>query len=63
MVEIIKDYIDLSTSFINRIFFFEVEFRAGEMLPIGKIVTAFMFFAFAIYFILDALGILERGDD
>lgn len=63
MIEIINSFIDMSTNFINQIFLFQIEMRPSEWIPIGKIITAFVFFAFAIYFILDAMGILDRGGE
>lgn len=60
MVEIIKKIIDLSTDFINQLFLLEIEFNAGQYVPIGKIVTAFIFIAYSIYLILDCLGILDN---
>ena len=60
MVEIIKNFIDLSTDFINNLFLLEVEFDYGKYVPIGKIVTAFIFIAYSIYLICDSLGILDN---
>lgn len=62
MVEIIKNFLDLSAQFINTIFLFQVEFNTGQYVPIGKIVTAFIFVAVSIYLILDAFGILDKGE-
>lgn len=59
MVEIIRNFIDLSTDFINNLFLLEVEFDYGKYVPIGKIVTAFIFIAYSIYLICDSLGILD----
>lgn len=63
MVEIIENFIDLSTSFINKIFLLEIEFQKGQIIPIGKVVTAFIFIAFSLYFILDTLGIIGGGEE
>lgn len=62
MVEIIKNFLDLSAQFINTLFLFQVEFNVGQYVPIGKIVTAFIFIAVSIYLILDAFGILDKGE-
>lgn len=62
MVEIIKNFLDLSAQFINTIFLFEVEFNTGQYVPLGKIATAFVFIAVSIYLILDAFGILDKGE-
>lgn len=62
MVEIIKNFLDLSAQFINTIFLFQVEFNTGQYVPIGKIVTAFIFVAVSMYLILDAFGILDKGE-
>ncbi len=62
MVEIIKGIIDLSTTFINNIFLFKFEFETGQFIPVGKVVVAFVFIATALYLILDALGIIDKGE-
>lgn len=61
MVEIIRKLIDLSTSFINKIFLLEVEWDAGQYIAIGKIVVAFVFAALTLHMFFDALGLL--GED
>lgn len=63
MVEIIENFIDMSTSFINSIFMLQLEVEKGSYVPVGKIVVAFLFTVFALYFILDAMGILDRGGE
>lgn len=63
MVEVMENFIDMCTSFINNIFLFQIEIENGGYIPVGKIVVAFVFTAFAIYFILDAMGILDRGGE
>lgn len=62
MVEIVKNFLDLSAQFINTLFLFQIEFNVGQNVPIGKIVTAFIFIAVSIYLILDAFGILDKGE-
>lgn len=63
MVDIIERYIDLIGDFINYLFLFQIEFNPGEYLPVGKIVLAFLFIATSLYFILDAMGIIEGGGE
>lgn len=59
MYDIIKNILELSASFINKIFLFQIEFN-GESVAIGKIVLAFLFVTLTIYYIMDALGILDN---
>lgn len=62
MVEIIRNFLDLSAQFINTLFLFQIEFNVGQYVPLGKIVTAFIFIVVSIYLILDAFGILDKGE-
>lgn len=62
MYDIIKNILDLCANFINEIFLFQVEFN-GESVAVGKIVLAFLFVALTIYYIMDALGILDNELD
>ena len=62
MVEIIKNFLDLSANFINKLFLFQIEFNSGEFVPIGKIAVAFIFITYSIYLILDCFGILDKGE-
>lgn len=61
MYDVIKNILDLCAEFINKIFLFQVEFN-GESVAIGKIVLAFLFVALTIYFIFDALGIVNNEE-
>lgn len=64
MKEIIENFLSMVAGFINKIFLFEVNFHdQNTYVPIGKIVLAFLFVALTIYFILDALGIINNGGD
>ena len=63
MVEIIERQVKLAADFINKLFLYQVEFEyTGDWIPVGKIVTAFLFFIFSLYFILDAMGVLDEGE-
>lgn len=62
MVEIVRNFLDLSAQFINTLFLFQIEFNVGQYVPLGKIVTAFIFIVVSIYLILDAFGILDKGE-
>lgn len=59
MYEIIEKLLILWADTINKIFLFEIQFDSNEYIPIGKIITAFIFISLVIYFILDAMGILD----
>lgn len=62
MVEVIENLLDMCANFINKIFLFEVEFN-NSYVPIGKIVLAFLFVTLTIYFVLDALGIVNNNSE
>ena len=62
MVEIIKNFLILCADFINKLFDMEIEWQVGQNVPIGKVVLAFIFLAFTIYFIVDCMGLLDGGD-
>lgn len=59
MYEIIEKLLILWADTINKIFLFEIQFDSNKYIPIGKIITAFIFVSLVIYFILDAMGILD----
>lgn len=63
MKEIIENILGMVAEFINKLFLFEVNFFEANYVPIGKIILAFLFIVLAIYFILDALGIVNNGGD
>lgn len=62
MVEIIRNFLILCADFINRLFDIEIEWQTGQIVPIGKVVLAFIYLAFTIYFIVDCMGLLDGGD-
>lgn len=59
MYEIIEKTLILWADSINKLFLFEIQFENNDYVPIGKLITAFIFIVFVIYFILDAMGILD----
>lgn len=62
MIEVIDGFLGMIASFINRIFLFQIEWEAGQMLPIGKIVVAFSFVATSFYLIFDSFGLIGGGE-
>lgn len=59
MYEIIEKLFILWADTINELFLFEIQFENKNFIPIGKLITAFIFIVFVIYYILDAMGILD----
>ncbi|MBO5179092.1 MAG: hypothetical protein J6J36_05105 [Clostridia bacterium] len=62
MIEILYKFANLSASFINKIFEFEIEFSNGQFVQIGKVVCPFVVFVVCLYLTLDALGILDKEE-
>lgn len=60
MVEIIRNLIDLTTGFINKIFEFQIEWEPGQYIAIGKLCVAFVFLVLTLHMIFDSLGLLEE---
>lgn len=64
MIDVARNIIDLVVQFINDCFMYQIEWESGQYIPIGKLITAFTFIVIVIYFLLDALGIInKKGDD
>lgn len=62
MVKIIESYLGMVARFINEIFLFQIEWEPGQMVPIGKVVLAFVFIITSLYLIFDAFGLIG-GDE
>lgn len=62
MVEIIRNFLILCADFINKLFDMQIEWQTGQSVPIGKVVLAFIYLAFTLYFIFDCMGLLDGGD-
>ena len=62
MIEIIKEIIKLITTFINGIFYLEIDLTETVDVYIGVLVIAFLFIVLSIYFIFKAIGLVGGGD-
>lgn len=63
MIDIIKNFIDIIMRFINTLFFLKVELINGKEIALGYVVVAFIFIVVALYLILNAAGVIKKGDD
>jgi len=62
MIEIIKEIIKLITTFINGIFYLEIDLTETVDVYLGVLVIAFLFIVLSIYFIFKAIGLIGGGD-
>lgn len=63
MIDIIKNIFDLMIDFINSIFFLEIELTNDTNVYLGVLVCSFVTFVLILYFILKALGVIDKGGD
>ena len=62
MIECAKGIINLTVSFINSVFSFQIEFTEGNNIAVGLIVLYFVVFILILYFILRTVGVVG-GDN
>ena len=62
MIEIIKEIIKLITTFINGIFYLEIDLTETVDVYVGVLVIAFLFIVLSIYFIFKAIGLVGGGN-
>ena len=62
MIDIIKQIINLISTFINSIFYWEIELTDTIDVYLGVLVIAFLFIVLSIYFIFKSLGIIGGGE-
>lgn len=62
MIEIIKEIIKLIMTFINGIFYLEIDLTETVDVYLGVLVIAFLFIVLSIYFIFKAIGLIGGGD-
>ena len=62
MIDIIKNLLDLTTGFINRIYNIEIDLTPTMNVKLGTLTLAFIFFVLVIYFILKTIGILKEDE-
>ena len=63
MIEIVQNLFSMVAEFINWFFTLEIDFYQNQKISIGELVVLFVFLMVGIYIVLEAIGILKKGDD
>lgn len=63
MIEILKYCMITLAQYINGIYNIELEFTTGHYVKFGNIILASLSFFLLLYYVLRALGLIDKGDD
>ena len=63
MIEILKNCMIILAQYVNGIYNIELEFTTGNYVKFGNIILASIAFFLLLYYVLRALGLIDKGDD